>query len=85
MHSLSPWADKNELDNKCPKLVSTYDRLSFCDPHFGSLYHLELRGGRVQACQLGKLDFEIWVEGQGQDTSRQFGGGFGCMHAILPM
>ena len=35
--------------------------------------------GGGQASQLGKVDFEIWVEGEGQDTSRNFWGGFGFM------
>ena len=42
-----------------------------------------LRG--VQASQLGKLDFEIWVEGEGQDMSQHFGDVFGSLRAILPM
>ena len=30
-------------------------------------------GGRwVQAYNFGNFDFEIWVEGEGQDTSRLF-------------
>ena len=51
---------------------------------FLSLVCYGLRGG-VQASQLGKLGFEIWVEGQGQDMSRHFGGGLGSMRTILPM
>ena len=39
----------------------------------------------VQACHFGNLDFEIWVEGVGQDTSQPFEGGFGSMRAMLPM
>ena len=44
-----------------------------------------LKGGEVQASQLGKFDFEICVEGEGQDMSRHFGDGFGSLRAILPM
>ena len=43
-----------------------------------------IKGG-VQASQFGKLDFQKWVEGEGQDPSRYFGGGIGSMHAMLPM
>ena len=32
-----------------------------------------------------KLDFDIWVQGEGQDTSRPSKGGFGSMYAMLPM
>ena len=33
----------------------------------------------------GNLNFEIGVEGVGQDTSHPFEGGFGSMRAMLPM
>ena len=42
-------------------------------------------GGGVQAYQFGKKDFELGVGGEGQDTSRNFEGSFGSIHAILPM
>ena len=34
-------------------------------------------GGGVQAYNFGNFDFDIWVEGEGQDTSRRFYGYFG--------
>ena len=37
------------------------------------------------AYYFGNLDFEIWVEGVGQDTFQPFEGGFGSMRAMLPM
>ena len=55
------------------------------DPPEMIIIKLSLRGGGVQASQLGKLDFELWVKGDGQDTSRHFGGGFGSMRAMLPI
>ena len=44
-----------------------------------------LRGGGVQAYQLGKNDFELGVGGEGQDTSQNFEGSFGSIRALLPM
>ena len=44
-----------------------------------------LRGGGVQAYHFGKKDFELGVGGEGQDTSRNFGGSFGSIRALLPM
>ena len=42
-------------------------------------------GGGVQAYNFGNFNYEIRVEGEGQDTSRLFKGGFGSMHTILPI
>ena len=42
-------------------------------------------GGGVQAYHFGKKDFELGVGGEGQDTSRHFGGSFGSIRAKLPM
>ena len=39
----------------------------------------------AQAYNFGKFDFEMWVEGEGQDTSWNFKGGFGSMRTILQM
>ena len=44
-----------------------------------------LKGVGVQAFHFGKNDFELGVEGDGQDTSRHFEGSFGSIRAILPM
>ena len=50
-----------------------------------------LRGGgggggfRNQAYHSGKQDFELGVGGEGQDTSQNFEGSFGCKRAILPL
>ena len=46
-----------------------------------------LKGGGVQAYHFafGKNYFKLGVGGEGQDMSRHFEGGFGSMHAILPM
>ena len=41
-----------------------------------------LRG--VQAYHYSQKDFELEVEGEGQDTSRHFEGSFGSIRAILP-
>ena len=38
----------------------------------------------VQAYNFGNFDFNIWVEGEGQDTSRKFQCGFGSVRIILP-
>ena len=46
---------------------------------------LFFKGGGVHPYQLGKHDFELGVEGGGQDMSRHFGVGFGSMRTILPM
>ena len=42
-------------------------------------------GGGVQAYNFGNLNYVIRVEGEGQDTSRNFLAGFGSMRTILPM
>ena len=43
---------------------------------------MALKGG-VQAYNFGNFYFEKRVEGEGQDTSRQFEGGFGSMRTII--
>ena len=40
---------------------------------------------KSQAFNFRKFDFEIWVEGEGQDMSRNFKGSFGSMRTIFPM
>ena len=42
-------------------------------------------GGGIQAYNFGNFDYEIRVEGEGQDTSRLFWAGFGSMRTFLPM
>ena len=42
-------------------------------------------GGGVQAYNFGNFNYEIRVEGEGQDTSQLFKGGFGSMRTILLM
>ena len=49
---------------------------------------INLRGGGggcggFRAYHFGKKDFELGVEGEGQDTSRHFEDSFGSMRAIL--
>ena len=41
--------------------------------------------GWVQAFQVGKHDFDLWVGGDGLDMYQQLEGGFGSMRAILTM
>ena len=48
-------------------------------------FNLRGGGGGVQAYKFGNFNYEIRVEGEGQDTSRLFKGGFGTMRTILPM
>ena len=43
------------------------------------------QGWGGQACYFGNLNFEILVEGVGQDTSQPFEGSFGSMRAMLPV
>ena len=42
-------------------------------------------GGGVQAYNFINFNYEIRVEGEGQDTSQLFKGGFGSMRTIFPM
>ena len=41
--------------------------------------------GRVQAFQVWKHDFDLWVGGDGLKMYQQLEGGFGSMRAILTM
>ena len=46
---------------------------------------LSVKGGRVQAFQFRKHDFDLWVGGDGLDMYQQLQGGFVSMRAILPI
>ena len=77
-----------EQETTAKKYCLAFKRVKEASESFGTIlkrfsFNFTLRG--AQAFNFGNFDFEIWVEGEGQDTSQNFKGGFGSMRTILPM